>query len=106
MDRPECSRCSRNLEPGSTSYILELRISADYDGTIKEEDEYLLDRVVEELSGISKKEMEDKVYFEESFTICPDCRKDVIKMVTGFTGRSGDKLKDSSVPHDDESTLH
>ncbi len=106
MDSHECSRCLKDLAPGSTSYILELRILAGYDGTVKEEDEYLLDRVVEELSGAEKREMEDEVFFEESFTLCPECRKDVIKMVAGFTGRSRDKSKESSVPQDSGSTIH
>ncbi|MEE8547772.1 MAG: hypothetical protein V3S63_06675 [bacterium] len=106
MDSHECSRCLKDLAPGSTSYILELRILAGYDGTVKEEDEYLLDRVVEELGSVVKREMEDQIFFEESFTLCPVCRKDVIKMVAGFTGRSKDKSKESSVPQDNGSTLH
>ncbi len=77
-----CQCCGKELPPGSLKYVVEIKTFADYDGYIDENsgdlEEDMLD-LIEEMSDIDSKTLEEDVYKEMMFILCKDCRARFIK---------------------------
>lgn len=82
MDR-RCDRCGRDLPPGEPAWILRLEAYADFDGTLRDLDEEVLEAglraLLEELEDAAEGEgtaiLEDEVYLKRIYRVCRACRE-------------------------------
>lgn len=77
MDNQNCSKCGKNLSPGSLKYILSIKLYADFDGWVEpsgEGDRENLEYLVECLESTDQDEIEDDVHQEMAFLLCKNCR--------------------------------
>lgn len=75
-----CSKCKKELPPGSTKYILSIRLFADFDGHVETSDgEHNIEDIEELIDALSTHD-EDKaekdVHQEMAFLLCRNCRND------------------------------
>ena len=72
-----CDRCGKELEQGCLSYVVRIRIVADFDGVLLEPEEgfeHELKQALEQLETASPEELEKEVYEEMTLFLCKSCR--------------------------------
>jgi hypothetical protein len=76
MDDPFCIRCGKLLPSGSLKYIVDLRVYADFDGVLIDEEEVQdnIGRLLEAIEIKGQVELEEEVYLHQVYLICKDCR--------------------------------
>ncbi|HEU5393468.1 MAG TPA: hypothetical protein VFV36_01570 [Candidatus Methylomirabilis sp.] len=81
MDR-RCDRCGRDLLPGDPAWILRLEAYADFDGTLWDLDEEMLEAELQGLlaeleeaaAGETAATLEEEVYLKRLYRLCRACR--------------------------------
>lgn len=71
-----CSRCNRIIEPGGLFYSLSIKVVSGFDGVIKIENKrYDMAREFEKVSACPEELLNEEVYREFSFVLCPRCKE-------------------------------
>ena len=72
-----CIRCGKNLPPGSLRYVVDIRVSADFDGYLTDEKgnvEVGMEKLIEEIEQREEVDLTEEVYLHRVYLICKDCR--------------------------------
>lgn len=77
-----CNRCDRFLEDGELKYIVNISVTADFDGVLKEEEEKL-DDILKEIEYIDEDLLERDVYENLSVILCKRCKDHLISELRG-----------------------
>ena len=82
MNKIRCQCCSKELQPGSVKYVIEIKSFADFDGYLEEYqgdiEDGILD-ILEDMSDTDTKTIEEDVYQEMVFILCKDCKARFVK---------------------------
>ena len=89
-----CARCDEPMVPGAAHYTMTLRIMSGFDGVVQDVDTCpttLIDQIVEETQEWSADDFEDTVDMKRVYTICPTCRKAILRdpLQRGSVGPTG-----------------
>jgi hypothetical protein len=82
MKERACSRCGKNLAPGSLTYVVNVRVFADFDGVLLEPEEGMdreLEQILEQVEEANASELERDVYEEFTLFLCKRCRDRFVK---------------------------
>ncbi|MCC6160057.1 MAG: hypothetical protein IT350_18545 [Deltaproteobacteria bacterium] len=77
---------------GGTSYDVSIRIVSGFDGFVPEAEgddagrEARIAGLMETLDRMSEQEIENDVFQEIEFTLCPDCRKRFVAELSDYLG--------------------
>ncbi len=72
-----CFRCGRRLPFGSLKYVINISISADFDGILLEPDGDINDeyeRLLSEIEDLDEEALERDVYQDFDFILCNSCK--------------------------------
>ena len=77
MEKRDCFRCGKRLQPGSLFYVVHIRVFSGFDGILTEPavgiDEQLKE-LLEQAEHLDPKELEKDVYEEITLIVCKSCR--------------------------------
>jgi|UniRef100_A0A7V3VU84 hypothetical protein len=72
----QCSRCQKIINPGDPFYRLLIKVFIDFDGVINIKDTKIdLQKEFEKVKSIPEELLEEEVYKEFSFILCPRCKE-------------------------------
>ena len=77
MAKRSCMRCGKDLPIGNLSYVIQIKIYADFDGVLLEPDEEIdreLGAILAQIEDSDPKELEKEVFEEFSLLLCKSCR--------------------------------
>jgi hypothetical protein len=77
MKERSCIRCGKVLSPGSLTYVAQIRVFADFDGVILEEEgdvDHHLKRMLDEVEAADPEALEKEVFEEYTMILCKSCR--------------------------------
>ena len=77
MKERECSRCSKKLPPGNLTYMVNVRLFADFDGVLIEPEEEIdrqLRQILDDIEEADPGKLERDVYEEFTLFLCKGCR--------------------------------
>lgn len=76
MSSQSCSRCNKIINPGDPFYRLLIKVFADFDGVINiKSEKYDLNKEFEKIKSIPEELLEEEVYKEFNFVLCPRCKE-------------------------------
>lgn len=90
MTGRHCWRCGKELPPGGLSYVVHLKVYADFDGVLVEPEEgtdQQLKEVLEEVRKSDPEKLEKEVYEEFTLLACKSCRDRFVDEVEHPWGR-------------------
>jgi hypothetical protein len=74
-----CSKCGRKISPGGSSYIVRITAISNFDGIIESRDHVnlktLLKEIEEEVKHLPEDLIEEEVFKEKEFVLCPRCKE-------------------------------
>lgn len=83
MTPQSCCKCGKDLPPGSTKYILSIKLYADFDGNIESPDNQQdvddIEHLISCLEELGAEGAENDVHLEMAFLLCRDCRNNFSK---------------------------
>jgi len=77
MKNRACDRCGKEIEQGGLTYVVQIRVFADFDGVLLEPEEGMdreLKQALEQIEAASPEELEKEVYEEMTLLLCKSCR--------------------------------
>jgi hypothetical protein len=77
MEKRNCFRCGKELQPGSLFYVVHIQIFSGFDGILTEPTEDIdqqLSHLLERVQHLDPKELEKEVYEEITKVVCKSCR--------------------------------
>jgi hypothetical protein len=77
MEKRDCFRCGKRLQPGSLFYVVHIRVFSGFDGILTEPAEGIdeqLKELLEHAEHLDPKELEKDVYEEITLIVCKSCR--------------------------------
>ncbi len=77
MKEKNCFRCGKRLQPGSSFYVVYIRVVSGFDGILSEPAEGIdeqLKSLLAEVQQLDPKELEKDVYKEITLIMCKSCR--------------------------------
>ena len=77
MKDRSCWRCGKVLAPGSLTYVVQVKVFADFDGVLAEPEEGMdqqLEQILEQIKRSDPDELEKDVYEEFTLLLCKSCR--------------------------------
>jgi hypothetical protein len=77
MQGRNCFRCGKGLQPGSSFYVVYIRVVSGFDGILSEPAEGIdqqLKELLEQVPQLDPKELEKDVYEEITLIMCKSCR--------------------------------
>lgn len=79
--------CGKHLPLGSLKYVVSLKIFADYDEVIQEDNatssEDVILMLADNLNDADPQKLEEDVYMERIFLLCPKCKRRFSKSILG-----------------------
>lgn len=76
MQSHTCDRCKRTIAPGDTLYRVSIKVYADFDGVISVDARKIdLKAEFEKIKAYPEKLLEEEVYKEFYFVLCPRCKE-------------------------------
>lgn len=76
MSSQICSRCKKIINPGDVFYRVHIKVYADFDGIINiKKNDYNLSEEFEKIKSFPEDLLEEEVYKEFSFLLCPRCKE-------------------------------
>lgn len=76
MSSQHCDRCNKVINPGDLFYRLTIKVFADFDGIIDVKDTKMdLDKEFEKVKSYPEELIEEEVYKEFDFILCPRCKE-------------------------------
>jgi len=94
-----CGLCSRVLLPGTTRYVFDLRVFADFDGIIDLNVDKDLNELIAGMEEVTDISVEEQVYLERRRILCAVCRLDILKSLSALISE-----EDETVSADDDTT--
>ena len=98
--RLRCDRCGKEIPPGGNSYIIKITAISNFDGIIEPQSnkdlKTLLKEIKEEIKGLPEELIEEEVYKEREFILCPRCKE--IFLANPFGKRLDDLQPPNSIP--------
>ena len=98
--RFRCDRCGKEIPPGGSSYIVKITAISNFDGIIEPQSNKdlrtLLEEIKEEIKGLPEELIEEEVYKEREFILCPRCKE--IFLANPFGKRLDDLQPPNSIP--------
>ncbi len=74
-----CSRCGKEIAPGDSSYIIKITALSNFDGVIRIQEnadlKALLKQLEEEIKGLPEELIEEEIFKEKEFVLCPICKE-------------------------------
>ena len=73
----KCLRCGKELPLGSLTYVVHIRVFADFDGLLVEPEgggDRQLKQLIEQIQESDPEELEKEVYEEFTLILCKSCR--------------------------------
>lgn len=93
-----CFKCGQEIVPGGTSYIIRITAISNFDGIIEPQEhkdlKSFLKDIEEELKGLPEDLIEEEIFKEKEFILCPRCKE--IFLANPF-GKELDDLKPPEV---------
>ncbi len=77
MEERNCSRCGKELRPGSLYYVVHIKVISGFDGILSEPAEGIdrqLKGLLDEVDQSDPEELEKEVYEEIRLMMCKSCR--------------------------------
>jgi hypothetical protein len=77
MRERHCRRCGKTLFPGSLSYVVHIKVFADFDGVILESEEEIdqqWSRLMKQVDESDPEALEKEVHEELMLFLCKSCR--------------------------------
>lgn len=77
MEHRYCWRCGKELFAGNLTYVVQVRVFADFDGLLVEPPEGVdeaLKRLLKQIERADPRQLEKEVYEEFSLLLCKSCR--------------------------------
>jgi hypothetical protein len=75
----KCKMCSKQLPLGSLKYVVSIKVFADFDEVIQEDEapssEEDLQKLVDSIDDSDPQKLEEDVYMERVFVLCDQCKK-------------------------------
>ncbi len=93
-----CDHCGRELPPGTTKYIVDLILFADFDGYMEDEEdvEGKIRNLLNEVEKMDQKRLEEDVYEEYTLILCRGCRDRLRrKLLSNFETKSEMERKET-----------
>jgi len=78
----QCSRCGKELPPGSLNYVVNVRVFSDFDGVLLDPEEGIdrqMKEVLDQIQELDPEELEKEVYEEFNLFLCKRCRDQFVK---------------------------
>ncbi len=76
-----CARCGIRFKKGGSSFRLKAELISYFDGHIdvsgKKGLEEVIDKINEDLAGLSEKQIQKQVYQKFEYIVCPVCRDEI-----------------------------
>ncbi|OQX53015.1 MAG: hypothetical protein B5M53_07475 [Candidatus Cloacimonas sp. 4484_209] len=98
--RLRCDRCGKEIPPGGNSYIIKITAISNFDGIIEPQSnkdlKTLLKEIKEEIKGLPEELIEEEVYKEREFILCPRCKE--IFLANPFGKKLDDLQPPNSIP--------
>ena len=72
-----CHRCGKEFQPGGNSYVVHIRVFADFDGVLTEPEggvDRQMRRILEQIEKSDTEELEKEVFEEFTLYLCKSCR--------------------------------
>lgn len=83
MSELRCHLCGQVLAEGATTYQVDIRVHAVFDGVIPQAQEINpaqeLDSILSSLSSLTEEEITRQVYEHDVFVMCPPCKEAFLK---------------------------
>ena len=73
----KCFRCGKELPLGSLTYLIQIKVLADFDGWLLEPEEGVdrqLKQILEQIEPLDPQDLEKEVYEEITWIVCKSCR--------------------------------
>jgi len=74
-----CSKCEKEIPPGESSYIIRITALSNFDGIINPAKNIdlksLLKEIEEEIKGLPEDLIEEEIFKEREFILCPRCKE-------------------------------
>jgi len=77
MEKRDCFRCGKRLQPGSLFYVVHIRVFSGFDGILTGPAEGIdeqLKELLEQAEHLDPRELEKDVYEEITLIVCKSCR--------------------------------
>jgi hypothetical protein len=96
-----CWRCGKELSPGALTYVVHIRVFADFDGVLLEPEEgadQQLKEILEQIKEADPKELEKEVYEELTLHLCKSCRDRFVEEIQHpwggllYSQKGGDRI--------------
>lgn len=74
-----CFKCGVEIVPGGSSFIIKITAMSNFDGIIEPQKnidlEVLLKEIEDEIRGLPEDLIEEEIYKEKEFILCPRCKE-------------------------------
>ena len=74
-----CNKCGKQITPGETSYIIKITAISNFNGILEPEKQkdlkMLLKEIEDETKGLPEDLIEEEIYKEREFVLCPRCKE-------------------------------
>jgi hypothetical protein len=95
-----CYKCGTEIKPGTNSFVVKITAVSNFDGIIppqKNKDlETLLKEIEEEIRGLPEDLIEEEIYKEREFILCPRCKE--LFLANPFSKELDDLAPPDSIP--------
>jgi len=78
-----CYRCNKFLEEGELKYIVNISITADFDGVLKEDTEEEIEDILKKIERLDEYDLERDVYENMVVILCKRCKDFIIDEIKG-----------------------
>ncbi len=95
-----CFKCGTEIEPGSRSFVVKILAVSNFDGVIRPQKskdlETLMKEIEEEIRGLPEELIEEEIYKEREFILCPRCKE--LFLANPFSKALDDLKPPDSIP--------
>jgi hypothetical protein len=95
-----CSKCGVEITPGSSSFTIRITAMSNFDGIIETEKnidlETLLKEIEDEIRGLPEDLIEEEIFKEKEFILCPRCKE--LFLANPFGKKLDDLKPPESIP--------
>jgi len=93
----QCARCGKTISEGDIRYVIRITVVGDDGGMIKEVDypDVEIERMLTQIENMEPFEMENDVFEERIFILCPNCKRSFLN--SPFGARRGGLMEDDDI---------
>ncbi|MCK4576107.1 hypothetical protein KAU34_06845 [candidate division WOR-3 bacterium] len=75
----QCYKCNNKISPGGSSFLIKITAISNFNGIIEPQKNIdiktLLKEIEEEIRGLPEDLIEEEIYKEREFILCPRCKE-------------------------------